>query len=206
MTIATMLRSLALLAAVSLAAACSTPYRTHYASPVDPEVSRGWRVADVVVSVPDELTVSEQKSLVPKADIVWREDPPGDRKAQIAAILDEAITRGASGLRGPRPVRFLVTVERFHALTFEAEARLADAGVHNIRFLIEVVDARTGESLRGPERILAETPAFSGYEAVRRRLAGETQKSVISNHVAATIAGWLGIGPDQRGTFTRLGD
>ncbi|MCX7645966.1 MAG: hypothetical protein N2Z62_11820 [Rhodobacteraceae bacterium] len=199
-------RALAALSIVLLVAACGATYRTYYAAPVDPAVSRGWRVVDVAVRVPEQLTVSEEKSLVPRADIVWREDPPGDRKAQIAAILDDAITRGASGLRGPRPVRFLVTVRRFHALTFEAEARLTDAGVHNIQFDIAVVDARTGETLRGPELIQAETPAFSGYEAVRRRSAGETQRSVITNHVAATIAGWLGTGPDQRGSFSRLGD
>lgn len=181
-------------------------YRTYYESPVESNVSRGWRVANVVVSVPDELKVSEALTLVPRADIVWREDPPGDRKAQIAAVLRNAIQRGASGLRGRRPVRFEVTVNRFHALTFEAEATNYDAGVHNLDFHITVVDARNGTVLAGPERIEADVPAFSGADAVQRRLNGETQRSVITNHVAATIAGWLSIGADNRGEFSRAGD
>lgn len=41
-------------------------------------------------------------------------------------------------------------------------------------------------------------------KAARRK--GITQKSMITNHVAATIAGWLGLGPDNRGSFTRQGD
>lgn len=199
-------RFAALGALTLLLAACGSVYRTYYESPVDPAVSRNWRVADVVVTVPSELTVSEARALVPPADIVWREDPPGDRKAQIAAILDAAITRGAAPLRGGQPVRFLVTVRRFHALTFEAESRLSDAGVHNIGFDLTVVDARTGAVLRGPDRIEADVPAFAGTEAVRRRAAGETQRSVITNQVAATIQGWLGIGADPRGEFNRLGD
>jgi hypothetical protein len=100
----------------------------------------------------------------------------------------------------------IVQINRFHALTFEAETRLRDAGVHNIDFFITVVDARTGATLSGPIRIEADFPAFSGPEAIERRRNGESQRSVITNHVAATIQGWLGIGPDIRGTFARAGD
>lgn len=202
----TSIKTIAVLAITLFLSACGGTYRTYYAAPVDASVSRSWRVVDVAVRVPEELTVSEARALVPRADIVWREDPPGDRKAQIAAVLKDAIGRGAAPLRGSQPVRFLVTVRRFHALTFEAEARLSDAGVHNINFDIAVVDARTGAVIRGPEPIEADVPAFSGYQALERRRAGETQRSVITNHVAAVIQGWLGIGPDRRGSFSRLGD
>lgn len=187
-------------------AACSGGYRTYYENQIDSGVSRGWRVSTVTVSVPDELTVSEALTYIPRADIVWREDPPGDRKAQISAVLRNAIQRGASGLRGPRPVRLVVTVNRFHALTFEAEATNYNGGVHNLDFNVAVLDARTGAELVAPMRIEADVPAFSGAEAVQRRLNGETQRSVITNHVSATIAAWLGIGPDNRGEFSRAGD
>jgi hypothetical protein len=202
----TSLKTIAVLAITLILAACGGTYRTYYEAPVDASVSRTWRVVDVAVRVPDELTVSEERSLVPRADIVWREDPPGDRKAQIAAVLRDAIGRGAAPLRGGQPVRFVVTVQRFHALTFEAETRLADSGVHNVHFDLAVVDARTGAVIRGPERIEADVPAFSGPTAIERRRAGETQRSVITNHVASVIQGWLGIGPDRRGSFNRLGD
>ena len=202
----TSLKTIAVLAITLFLAACGGTYRTYYEAPVDASVSRNWRVVDVAVRVPDQLTVSEERALVPRADIVWREDPPGDRKAQIAAVLRDAIGRGAAPLRGSQPVRFLVTVRRFHALTFEAETRLSDSGVHNIEFDLAVVDSRSGAVIRGPELIEASVPAFSGAEAIRRRNAGESQRSVISNHVASVIQGWLGIGPDRRGTFSRLGD
>ncbi len=187
-------------------AGCSGTFRTFYADPVPPEVSRGWRVVDVDVAVPDTLSVSEAKSLLPRADIVWREDPPGDRHAQVAAIVETAARKGAAGLRGPRPVRLGLTVSRFHALTFEAERRLSNAGVHNIDFTIQVSDARTGEILAGPDAIEAALPALSGKAMVAARAQGQTQKSMITAHVGATIAGWLGAGPDARGSFRRSGN
>lgn len=197
----------AFLALAVAVAGCAANYRTYYANRLDPTVTRGWRVADVVVDVPSTLTVSEVKSLVPEADIVWREDPAsGSRYEQVATIMRDAVQRGAAGLRGPRPVVIQVEVSRFHALTFEAERLAANAGVHNIHFTATIRDARTGAVLAGPENILAETPAFSGMAAGAARQRGETQKSVITNHVAATVAGWLGTGPDNRREFRRIGD
>jgi hypothetical protein len=197
----------AFLALALVVAGCAGTYRTFYLDRVDPAVSRGWRVSDVAVRVPETLTVSEEHSLVPHADIVWREDPAeGDRRAQVATIMRDAARRGAAGLHGRRAVLLEIELKRFHALTFEAETRLDNAGVHNIDFVVTVRDARTGAVLAGPEMIEAATPAFSGAEARRLRAEGQTQKKVITEHVAATIAGWLGVGPDNRGEFQRLGD
>ncbi len=81
------------------------------------------------VTVPKSLTVSEAKSLLPTADIVWREDPLGDRHVQVGKIVETAVLRGAQGLKGKRPVIIDVTVTRFHALTFEAERSNSDWGV-----------------------------------------------------------------------------
>ena len=135
-----------------------------------------------------------------------REDPIGDRHPQVATIMKAAIARGASGLKGPRPVRIEATMSRFHALTFETEAlNVAGVGVHNVNFTIKVVDARTGAVLAGPTDIDAALPALTGAEMIKARVRGESQKSQISAHVAATIAGWLGIGPDQRDSFVRAG-
>lgn len=171
-----------------------------------PDVSRGWRLAEVQVSVPRSLTVSESKSLLPSADIVWREDPLGDRHDQVGKIMQAAVLRGAQGLRGSRPVVISITVTRFHALTYEAELSNSDWGVHNIDFIAQVTDARTGEVLVPPTKIRAETPAWSGARMREARRKGITQKSMISNHVAATVAGWLALGPDNRGEFSRQGN
>ncbi|MDM7930972.1 DUF6778 family protein [Tabrizicola sp.] len=180
-------------------------FMTDY-DPVSPEVARNWRLGEVRVNVPSTLVVSEQKSLLPTADIVWREDPLGDRYAQVALIMKNAITLGAQGLNGSRLVIIDVTVTRFHALTFEAETRLQNAGVHNINFTAQILDARTGEVLLAPTDIRAELPALSGDQMRAARAKGQTQKSMISAHVARTVAGWLGTGPDNRGSFTRSGN
>ncbi len=174
--------------------------------PISASVSAAWRLAEVRVDVPRTLVVSEAKSLLPNADIVWREDPLGDRYDQVDVIMTNAITRGAQGLRGARPVIIDVTVTRFHALTFEAEQRGQNWGVHNIDFTARVVDARTGEVLVPATAIRAELPALSGTQMREARRKGVTQKSMITNHVAKTVAGWLGIGPDNRGEFTRQGN
>lgn len=199
-------RFLLLAGASTLAlAGCSGHFQTWYEEPLSPSVTKGWHVVDVQVDVPQSLTVSEAKSLEPRADIVWREDPPGDRHAQVAAIMENAVRLGAKGLHGPRPVILQLTMSRFHALTFEAETRLSNAGVHNINFLIQVVDAKSGEVLVPPVDIDAALPALSGNQMRAARARGETQKSQITYHVAQTIAGWLGTGPDVRGSFSRMG-
>ncbi|MFN3280701.1 MAG: DUF6778 family protein [Tabrizicola sp.] len=180
-------------------------FKTEYQR-LSPEVTRNWRLAEVRVDVPRSLKVSEAKTLLPNADIVWREDPMGDRHTQVGKIIEAAVLRGAQGLRGTRPVVISVTVSRFHALTFEAEQSNADWGVHNIDFTAQVTDARTGEVLVPATLIRAETPAWSGERMREARRRGVTQKSMISNHVAATVAGWLAIGPDNRGEFSRQGN
>lgn len=204
----TLTRRLALLGlSASLISACvgGGTFRTDY-TPVPAEVARSWRLAEVQVSVPKTLVVSEAKALLPTADIVWREDPLGDRHQQVGRIVESAILRGAQGLRGSRPVIIAVTVTRFHALTYEAELSNSDWGVHNVDFTAQVIDARTGEVLVAPTEIRAETPAWSGERMREARRKGITQRSMITNHVAATVAGWLGLGPDNRGTFSRAGN
>ena len=197
---------IALFALLGLAlSSCGSSFRTSYQDTVPPDVSRDWRLAGLEVVVPEALTVSEAKTIFPRADIVWREDPAGDRRAQVAALLDEAATAGAGGLMGARPVTITLTVSRFHALTFEAESRLRYSGVHDIEFTASVTDAATGEVLAGPEAIEASLPALSGVNMVEARARGETQRSQITAHVATTIRGWLGLGPDPRGQFRRLG-
>lgn len=196
------------LAAVLLTTACigGGTFRTWYEAPIAAEVSRGWTVTDVTVSVPEGLVVSEAKTILPKADIVWREDPPGDRRAQVADIIRNAAERAVSGLDGAQKVQMNITVTRFHALTMQAETRLDNVGVHNINFVAWITDAKTGVILAGPDPIEAELPALAGDDMRAARARGETQKSQISAHVTRTIAGWLGIGPDPRGSFTRSGN
>ena len=74
------------------------------------------------------------------------------------------------------------------------------------QFDARVIDARTGEVLVPLTHIDAEFPALAGEKMKAARAAGKTQKSMITAHVANTVAGWLGIGPDNRTTFNRQGN
>ncbi|MEX5729203.1 hypothetical protein Ga0609869_002556 [Rhodovulum iodosum] len=197
--------ALALLGALALTGCGSARFATDYADVVDAETARGWTVTEVDVTVPRTLTVSEENSYAPEADIVWRGEPRGDRYAQVDRIITEAAEAGARALTGPRPVRLEIDVLRFHALTERARYTLNNAGVHDILFTAQVVDAGTGQPLTPPDRVQADLIAYSGKDALEAEARGETQRVRIVAHVTEVIAGWLGAGPDPRGSFTRLG-
>lgn len=197
---------LAAIGMIALAlAGCSRNWKTDYAQSVDPAVSRQWNVREISVTVPEELTVSDANTWAPQVDIVWHGDPPGDRKFQVAQVVEDGIEQGAAALRGPRPVDIGVTLQRFHSITPRVERYLNNSGVHDIRYTIQVFDARTGAALTQPTYIAADLAAIVGDQAREVRAQGISQKDEIVPHIARVTAGWLGIGPDPRNHFTRLG-
>ena len=190
--------------ATILLAGCSGNWGVKYSAAPDPSVTRGWRVSDVSVSVPDSLTVSEANTFAPDADIVWHGEDFGDRRAQVRSIVREGISRGARGLRGSRPVVLSVRVVQFHSVTPIALDK-APSAVHNIKYDLQVFDARPGKPLTAPERISADLEANVGTAAVVAAIDGDTPRVRIVRHLAAVTAGWLGAGPDQRRTFNSIG-
>ncbi|MEP3345618.1 MAG: DUF6778 family protein [Litoreibacter sp.] len=148
-------------------------------------LSAGWSLADVRVRVPGDLKSSEANRYYPIADIVWREDPFGNRHEQVAKIIDDGITLGLSHLRGDRPVYFDITVSRFHSLT--EKARYSVGGVHNIIYTLTVVDAATGLALHGPIKVEAALKAYGGDLAFAAERRGETQKVRIQSHLASLM-------------------
>lgn len=185
-------------------AGCSGRWEVAYANGLDPEITRTWKLANVVASVPASLTVSNSNTYAPNADIVWHGEPFGDRRAQVAAIMDEAITRGASDLQGRRPVTISARVLQFHAVTPIAVAR-APGAVHNIKYSLQVLDAATEEPLTTEEVISADLEAYVGAAAVTAAIGGLTQKTRITDHIDMVTRGWLGFGQDQRRTFSGIG-
>ncbi len=197
--------SLGVFAAFALSA-CTQVWETNYDQNPSAEQSKGWRLNTVSVDVPRTLTVTEANTFSAEADIVWRGELPGDRYAQVERIMREAIEKGAAGLRNRgRAVDLRVTVTRFHAVTDRTRRQLSAAGVHNINFAIQVVDARSGAVLAAEPDVSADLVAFSGQQALDAEAAGQTQRVRIVNHVANVIAGWLGTGPDVRQSFSRVG-
>lgn len=189
-------------------AGCVQTFTTEYAQPAPAEARTGWRAAKVEVVVPPELVVNDGNAYIPAGDIVWHGDPAGDRRAQVAAVLSAGVSAGVSGLHGPKPVIVTATLRRFHALTAKAyHAEIEDSGVHTVAFDLTVADAATGAVLAGPVTITADLPARlapAGTPA-DAPLPGKLWKAEIEAHIAATVRGWLGIGPDVRGQFQRRG-
>ncbi|WP_338548255.1 DUF6778 family protein [Roseovarius phycicola] len=143
-------------------------------------------IRDVRVTVPKTLSVSEANLYLPKADIVWREDAPGDRHAQVKAIFEEAMARGVNGLpQGSVPVVLDIQVTRFHALT--EKARYTVGGVHDMEFLLILRHPETGAMLNQPHPVTADLKAFGGRAALDAEARGETQKVRITDHLARVI-------------------
>jgi hypothetical protein len=185
--------------------AIGSKWRTYYVQGIEKSVSRKWRLNKVLVNVPDSLKVSEKNRYAPKGDIVWRGEPLGDRRKQVAAIMTTAIKGGARGLRGGKRVNFNVEMIEFHALSEKLRKSNINAGIHNISFTIEVVDSRNGRVIVAKQPIQADLIGYTGKQARELVAAGQTQKVRITNHVAAVIQGWLGQGPDMRKNIKRRG-
>lgn len=197
-------RFFAVALALMLLAGCAGTWEVAYDNPPGSAVTKSWRVVDVVTVVPDTLTVSNDNTYAPNADIVWHGEPFGDRRAQVARLLDEGLTRAARPLRGGRPVAMTARVVTFHGVTPSAIAR-APAAVHNIRFVLSVLDARTGEVLVSNETISADLEANVGTAAIAAAINRQTQRERVIAHIDAVMRGWLGFGPDQRREFYSVG-
>lgn len=144
-----------------------------------------YNVTSVVVDVPRSLVVSEANLYYPGGDIVWREDPPGDRYAQVQKIFEDAMTRGVQAVDGPQDAVLNITVKRFHSLT--QKARYVTGGVHSITFDMSLTDPETGAVLVPAREIKANLKAYGGNKAIQADARGETQKVRISNHLAGVI-------------------
>lgn len=153
-------------------------------------ISRDYDVVDLAVTVPRTLTVSEANVYYPSADIVWRGEPQGDRHAQIQRIFEEGFGRAARSLDGARDVAVDVEVRRFHSVT--ERARYSVGGVHSIRFVLTVRDARTGEIVEGPRVVAADLVAFGGERALQADRAGQTQRVRLVDHLARVSVAELG--------------
>jgi len=142
-------------------------------------------VTGVEVVVPRSLRVSEANRYLPSGDIVWREDPFGDRYTQVQTIVQAAMEQGVAGMSGPMEARLQVQVTRFHALT--QKARYTTGGVHSISFDMRLVDPVTGAPLSDIRRIDADLKAYGGQAAIDAMARGETQKLRITRHLAQVI-------------------
>lgn len=177
----------ALMTGIALSA-CGAPEIVTRNAQIDPPqraATLSVSVNKVIVRVPRELKVSEANRYFPDGDIVWREDPIGDRYAQVQAIVEDAMLKGVMGLQGSVAVDLDIEVLRFHALT--EKARFATGGVHAIQFRMTLLDPVTGQAVSEPRLIKASLREFGGDKAIAAMQRGETQKVRITEHLADVI-------------------
>lgn len=142
-------------------------------------------ITKVTVRVPRTLEVSEANRYIPQGDIVWREDPLGNRHAQVQAIVQRALEAGVRPLSGPVKAELDVEVLRFHALT--QKARYTTGGLHSIAFTMVLRDAETGAPLTEVREIEADLKAYGGRSALVAIAEGQTQKVRITGFLAKVI-------------------
>lgn len=142
-------------------------------------------VVGIQVSVPQTLTVSEANSYKPRADIVWRGDPLGNRHQQVRAILEMAAQDALSDLNGNLPIVIHLEVRKFHAITQRTRATIG--GTHAIDFFLSVTNGQTGDTIIEPFFVSTNLKAFGGEDAMIAEARGETQKVRITDHLTALI-------------------
>lgn len=145
-----------------------------------------WDVTAFEVTVPRTLTVSEANGIKPRSDIVWREDPAGDRHTQVDALMTAALAPAFEAVTGTIPVVVSIDVSRFHAQTQRVRYS-ALRSAHEIEFVMTVRHAETGVILSGPSDIDLTFPALGGQDAVEADARGETQRV----RIAARLVAWV---------------
>ena len=193
----------AVLAAMIALQGC-TSWKTDYPDTLTSEVTAGWHIDEVNVFVPDDLTTTEENRMFPRADVVWHGEALGDRFEQVAAILNEGITKGTHSLTGPRHMDLDVRLVEFHAVSPIAVSR-APTAVHNIQFVIHARDNITGEIVAGPDMIVAQIEAYTGAFAAAAAAEGRGQRVRIVEHLEQVTKGWLDAGDDVRRDFSQIG-
>ena len=154
-------------------------------APVQAVMPSSFNVAQINVTVPETLSVSEANGYYPRGDIVWRGDVIGDRRAQVKAIFEEAFARGTDGFQGETPVIVDVRVKRFHSISERTRASIG--GVHNMEFYLTVFDAATGAVVMPTREVSANLPAYGGADAIAAERQGQTQKVRVTTYLALTI-------------------
>ncbi|MCI2398222.1 DUF6778 family protein [Aliiroseovarius subalbicans] len=178
---------------VSRADAPNAPILVAAPADVAPVVLRDYTVTEVDIIVPKTLKVSEANRFFPNADIVWREDPLGDRYSQVEAVITEAITQGVAGMDGTREVKVQLELTRFHALTEKTRFGAPQgSATHDIKMLLTVLDAQTGAVIEATRPFEIEFEAHTNQFALADIAQGITQRKRITEKLAQLIQSELG--------------
>lgn len=161
-----------------------TPIFATSDGPIRVPMAPSYHVVDVNVTVPETLTISEANGFKPVADILWQEDPAGNRYQQVKDIMTAALEQGVSDLDGVRDVVVDVTMTRFHALT--KRTRYSIGGEHEVWMELAIRDAETGDLVE-PVRKVGFDTYISANQAVENEANGIDQRVEITQLVEQMI-------------------
>jgi len=149
--------------------------------------TQDWSIESFRIEVPETLVVSEANGYKPSADIVWREDPIGDRYQQVEALMRAALEPVMVPRDGAStPVVVVMEITRFHALT--ERTRYTIGGEHEIEFDLTVFHADTGLILSGPRHVDLTFEAYGGQRALEAEAQGITQRVRITGRLQDWVA------------------
>ena len=190
-----MTRNRVLLLLLSGLSACTTigPDTEIHARPIGLSAAAVDRlsVSQIVVQVPQNLTVStDPNEQFPQVDIVWYEDPAGDRKEQVQAIVERGMRGAVAELVGPTKVEADVVVRRFHAVTPKALNGSLPAW-HDVTLDITLRDANSGAVIAQILGLNADSTALTQGQSKAALARGQTQKSRIVARIVLVVQQWL---------------
>ncbi len=194
----------AVLAALALLAACAAPDPAMRQAPMAtapvaagaaavPAPAARWAVRAIAIDVPESLVVSESNSFFPIADIVWRGEPRGDRRAQVRAILAEAFGAAAAEGAGGTPAKVEISVRRFHGVT--ERTRYTVGGVLAVHLVMTFRDPASGAVLDGPRDVRIAVPMAGGARAIEEEARGLTQRIVAVEGLKAAALREFAVAP-----------
>ena len=170
--------------ALALAASCAPGGADQTADP-RPVMVRSYDLQGLRFSAREGLVVSEENSLYPQADIVWRGDRLGPRVPQIGSMFQEAARRNEAVLNGSTPVIVDVVLIRFHGVT--QRTRSTVGGVYNVIFQLSVRDARSGAIIEPPRRVVGNLSAPGGSRARALDEAGQTERVRVTDFLTGLL-------------------
>lgn len=160
-----------------------------------------YQIADVRITVPASLQVSEANVVLPTADIVWRGEPIGNRYQQVAAIFVDALKVASTHLTNGPEVILQIDVTRFRSVT--DKARYMVGANHAIHFNLTVIDAATGLVLEPSRPIVADVRAASDAGAAASGQMGRTQRGVVVERLAQVLRQELSVAVDEEMIMSR---
>ncbi|QPM89433.1 DUF6778 family protein [Pseudooceanicola algae] len=154
-------------------------------TPLAEKGATDYDVTKFAVRVPRSLSVSESDTYHPSTDILWEEDPLGDRHAQVQTIVADAATSAFKVSEGGRPAHVGMEVRYFHALTDRTQA--TTGGWLTVTLDMTISDPYTSELLEPVYQLKTQIPGYGGQEAIDAIHRGETQKYRISRHLTQAL-------------------